>query len=101
METRIEQIKEDWVYFIDGEPSEGFQTKEECEDTLEDILDEINRGENDLVCEFCKEFYKKKNVQYRIEDNQFTAPYGSTFVWGGDIDVIPVCPICKGDLEEC
>ena len=100
MKTEIREIEGYYYYFIDDEKSERYGTIEWCNDDMEDQIAVINRENNDFYCQFCNEYFKKDDVKFRLEDQRFTAPYGSTFVLGGDVACVPVCNICKDDLEE-
>jgi len=100
MKTEIKERKGLYYYVIDGEESEDYTDKQWCQDDMEDRIAEINRENNDLYCPFCNEYFLIENVKCRIEDRSFTAPYGSTFVLGGEVGAVPVCNICKDDLEE-
>ena len=87
--------------YIDGRFFEAFDGLLEAEDVTEDTLNEELRGDFDYHCDSCLEYFNRGDIEFRIEDNTFTAPYGSTFVMGGDVDVVPVCLNCGDDLGEC
>lgn len=86
---------------IDGEIYGIYEDLVEAQDNVEDLLHGVLRSESKYTCPFCQEYYNEEDVQHRIEDSTFTAPYGSTFVLGGDVASVAVCPICSDDLEEC
>ena len=67
---------------------------------MEDKYNEEMDETHDYKCSFCNEWFIESQVEHRIEDSTFTAPYGSTFVLGGNVESIPVCPICKYDMEK-
>ena len=100
MKTEIKIINGLFVYVIDGEPSGLYDNEQDCMDDMENRIAEINRENNDYHCQFCNEYFTKADVKFRIEDERFTAPYGCTFVLGGDVACVAVCNICKDDLEE-
>jgi len=52
-------------------------------------------------CEWCDKDIPRNDVEYRKEDNTFSAPFGDIkVIIGGYIDKVPVCPECGFDLEE-
>lgn len=54
-----------------------------------------------LYCQWCNKTYDEGKVEFRKEDNTFSAPFGSLkVVIGGSVDWIPLCPDCGEDLEE-
>ena len=102
MTKEIRQIDDKFYYFIEGEMShEGYDDKVECEDFMNDEYEFVMNEKHDYKCDFCNEWFDKDQIQFRIEDRSFTAPYGSTFVINDHIGIIAVCPICKDDIEEC
>lgn len=87
---------------INGDDSifEPFESMLDAQDEAEDFVKEEMKGEFQYYCDFCQEFLNESDVQHRIEDARFTAPYGSTVVIGGDVLSVPVCPFCDDDLRE-
>jgi len=54
-----------------------------------------------MYCEWCDKDIPRNDVEYRKEDNTFSAPFGDIkVIIGGYIDKVPVCPECGFDLEE-
>ncbi len=53
-----------------------------------------------FYCEWCEKQIKESEIEYRLEDDSFSAPYGDIFVPGGSIYRVEICPDCKEDLEE-
>ena len=88
--------------FIDKESFGSFENMLEAQDFVEDLLNAALAFENKYYCDFCQEYFQEVDVQHRIEDNTFTAPFGSTLTMGGSIGSVAVCPVCRdNDLEEC
>jgi hypothetical protein len=98
--TRIQQLGNQFFVYMDDEHTGTYDDKLEAEDILEDAVTDRLKEDNEYVCDFCNTYYNKDDIEFRIEDNRFTAPYGSTFVMGGSVYCVPVCPICRGDMEE-
>ena len=86
---------------IDGEFEDNFDDMCDAQDTVEDMLNEELRGEYKYYCSFCQEYYNEVDVYHRIQDETFTAPFGSTVIIGRDVTSVPVCPNCSDDLEDC
>ncbi len=51
-------------------------------------------------CQWCDKRVPVEEAEKRIVDNTFTAPYGDTFISGGDEYSVEICPECGEDLEE-
>lgn len=90
-----------YYYYLNGDESISYTDRNDCEDDMEDEYADMMNDEHHLVCLFCNEWFYTDQVEHRIEDSTFTAPYGSTIVIGGDVGSLPVCPNCKRDLDEC
>ena len=101
MKYEIKKIDGLFYYYLDGEPSKFYKNIMDCQDDMEDEYNSIMSDRHKYRCEFCQDYYNENDVEHRIEDGTFTAPYGSTFVIGGTVASVPVCPICQDDLEEC
>ncbi len=54
-----------------------------------------------FYCEWCEKKYDNDEVDAMVEDNTFSAPFGSfKVVIGGSIDKIETCPECGMRIEE-
>ncbi len=53
-----------------------------------------------FYCENCEKHFTEKEAKYRIENEEFTAPYGDTMTTGGGKYKVKTCPECGEDLEE-
>lgn len=109
MKTLEEHRKEHYEIKIEGESfivySEGLAVlicadMYEAQDFVEDQCREDLKSNFKYVCDFCNVYCEESEVEHRIEDITFTAPYGSTFVLGGDVGSVPVCPVCGDDMEK-
>lgn len=86
--------------YLDGKIENTLDDEIEAQDFIYDQAKETAELEYSLHCDFCDVYFQKDEPEHRIEDDRFTAPYGSTFVMGGDVSSVPVCPVCREDLEE-
>ena len=101
MKKEIKAIDNLFVIYLDGDYIGEYDNLLEAQDVLEDAHDEAMNGEHKYKCDFCQQWFDECDVVHRIEDQSFTAPYGDTFVLGGDVASVPICPICSDDMEEC
>ena len=101
MKKEIKLLDNMFYIFLDGELIGEYSNMLEAQDTLEDAYCKAMDEKHKYKCDFCQEWYDEQDVLHRIEDRTFTAPYGSTFVLGGDVGSVAVCPVCSDDLEEC
>lgn len=85
--------------FINSSFHEAYSGRLEAEDMVEDFLNDALAFDHKYSCECCQEYYKEADVKHRVEDQRFTAPYGSTWTMGGDVASVAVCPKCNDDLE--
>lgn len=88
------------IYYAirDGLTECEFDSMDEVEDFIYDSCVEDLKSEYKYHCDFCNAHFNESDIEHRIEDQKFTAPYGSTIVIGGDVATVPVCPICKDDM---
>ena len=96
-------IREDkglYVLYWDEDIHDSFTNLDEANDELQDLVDTNLAEDHYYKCDFCQVYFQKDEPEHRIEDDLFTAPYGSTFVMGGDVSSVPVCPVCREDLER-
>ena len=71
----------------------------DAQDFVEEQCREDLKGYHKYICDFCNVYCDENEVEHRIADETFTAPYGSTFVLGGDVSSVAVCPLCGDDME--
>jgi len=97
--VRYEVVEGVVKVYIENTYYESYADLREAQDCTEDMLNESLAFDHKYKCAFCQEYFDEKDVQHRIEDHRFTAPWGSTFTIGGDVESIAVCPICGDDIE--
>ena len=102
--SKIEYKEKDGLIYVsidnDSQIFEPFESMIDAQDTAEDFVKDEMRQHFRFYCSFCQEFLNETDVEHRLEDSRFSAPFGSTIVWGGDVETIPVCPFCGDDLED-
>ncbi len=81
--------------YLDNEHLGDFDNMVEAQNVLEKEYTKAMNGSHEYKCNFCNEWFVEDQVEHRIEDRSFTAPYGSTFVLGGEVGSVPVCPVCN------
>jgi len=99
-ESEIRQEGSLFFVYIHGEPVGTYDDKLEAEDYIEDELEKEMKEDFSFVCDFCKLYCKQAEINLRLEDNSFNAPYGDFEEKISQLNRIPVCPICGRDLEE-
>lgn len=100
MKKEIKVLDDRFLIYLDGDYLGEYDNLIEAQDTLDDEFTAAMDGDHKYRCDFCQEWFDEQQVEHRIEDQSFTAPYGSTWVIGGDLTSVPVCPVCDCDLEE-
>lgn len=101
MKKEIRVLGNMFCIFLDEEFIGEYDNILEAQDILEDHYSSSMDENHKYKCDFCIEWFDEDDVRHRIADERFTAPFGSTFVMGGNVASIPVCPCCGDDLKEC
>ena len=96
---RVEDEK--FVIYVADKREEAFDNMLEAQDVMEDQAEQDLKDEYKIFCSFCNLFCGQEEVEYRLADWRYTAPYGETMAVAGHMGTVPVCPICGDDMEAC